>query len=245
MPQSPADGTLSVLVLRALVAGAAFHGIDRERLIAECGVTPAALDPETLMDPDARIPARIATGREIFPSKVELQHQQPADTTAHRPIFGPNIHFRSERDAISFDRATSELPVVGADPALGELVMAHARALYERLPEDTTWTSRVQRLVGGELPRSMLGIDDVATRLSVPKRTLQRRLKEEGTSFEELTDALRRQLAERYLREQRLGVQETAFLLGYSDVSAFHRAFQRWTGVSPTRFRADLGSPGV
>jgi AraC-like DNA-binding protein len=348
MPQSPADGTMSVLVFRALVAGATFHGIERERLASESGIPLDALAPERLLDPDGRVPARLvlelweslprltqnehfglwlaelsraapltaaswlilsspsleagvrqalrfqrllhdhaaselvtddsgamyvhrigngtfraprhaiefgmaqlvflvrrATGKAVVPARVQLQHARPSDLSLHQPIFGQHIEFGAERDTVSFDRATCALPVVTADPSLGELVMAHARELHARLPENPSWTNRVQRLVSAELPRRMLTIDDVATRLSVPKRTLQRRLKEEGTSFEELTDVMRRELAERYLREQRLGVQETAFLLGYSDVSAFHRAFQRWTGVTPSAWRGtsnDLAS---
>lgn len=340
MPQSPADGTMSVLVFRALVAAATFHGIEREKLAGESGIPLDAFDPEQLLDPDGRVPARFvlelwdclprltnndhfglwlaelsrgapltaaswlilssstleagvrqalrfqrllhdhaaselvldesgvtyvhrvgsgtfraprhaiefglaqlvflvrrATGKEVLPARVQLQHARPADLALHQPIFGKNVEFGAECDTLSFDRPTCGLPIVTADPSLGELVMAHARALHARLPENASWTNRVQRLVSAELPRSMPTIDEVATRLSLPKRTLQRRLKEEGTSFEEVTDAMRRELAELYLREQRLGVQETAFLLGYSDVSAFHRAFQRWTGVTPSAWR--------
>lgn len=101
----------------------------------------------------------------------------------------------------------------------------------------TTWAARVLRALGTDLSRNNLGVEQVARQLSVPTRTLQRRLQEEGTSFEAVADRLRQELAERYLCDRRLGIQETAFLLGYSDVSAFHRAFSRWTGMSPARYR--------
>ncbi len=333
MVASPADGTVSVLLLRALLAGASFHGLGP----GELGLS---LEPSALTDPDARVPARVvlelweslpkltgkehfglwlaelvraapltaaswmilssptlregltqavrfqrllhdqasgeiietdrgityvhrvgsgafraprhaiefgfaqivflarrATGREVVPAELRFQHAAPGDLNLHRRLFGLDPSFGAERDEITFDPASCALPVVAADPALGELVMAHARALLERLPEDDSWTARVQRILAAELPRTMLSVDDVASAASVTRRTLQRRLSEEGTSFEEVADGLRRNLAERYLREQRVSVQETAFLLGYSEVSAFHRAFQRWTGVSPARFR--------
>ncbi len=333
MVASPADGTVSVLLLRALLAGASFHGLGP----AELGLS---FDPAVLTDPDARVPARLvlelwetlpkrtgkehfglwlaelvraapltaaswlilssptlreglmqavrfqrllhdqasgelsdtergvtyvhrvgsgafraprhaiefgfaqivllarrATGREVVPVVIGFQHARPAEPSAHRSLFGLEPSFGAERDQITFDHASCALPVLGADPALGELVMAHARALIERLPRDDSWTARVQRILAAELPRTMLSVDDVASAAAVTRRTLQRRLSEEGTSFEEVADGLRRNLAERYLREQRVSVQETAFLLGYSEVSAFHRAFQRWTGLSPARFR--------
>jgi AraC-like DNA-binding protein len=181
---------------------------------------------------------RRATGVDVLPSRVRFQHVAPADLTLHERVFGQRVRFGAERDELAFDRATRELPVTSADPALGELVLSHARTLLERLPSATTWTARVQGVLAKGLPDVSVSIDDAAGALAVARRTLQRRLKDEGTSFEEVADALRRNLAERYLRDQRLGVQETALLLGYSDVSAFQRAFQRWNGVSPSRWRA-------
>jgi AraC-like DNA-binding protein len=82
----------------------------------------------------------------------------------------------------------------------------------------------------------------VSSRLGVPARTLQRRLRSEGTTFAKKTDEVRRQLAERYLADRRTSVAEVAFLLGFSDVSAFHRAFVRWTGQTPSRYRALVAS---
>ncbi|HEX6763871.1 MAG TPA: AraC family transcriptional regulator [Polyangiaceae bacterium] len=343
MVQSPADGTISVLVLRALVSGAAATGLSFAALVESGAKTLATIEPSLLADPDARVSARAAlelwellprltrndgfglwlaelvraapvtaaswlvlssptldeglaeavrfqrllhdrasgelvrseretayihrvgdatfraprhaiefgfaqlvyvvrraTGLEVTPSFVRFQHAEPASLDRHRRVFGTHIVFDAEDDAIGFDRSTLDLPVLTADPALGELVTAHARTLLAELPENTTWTARVQRALGALLPRTTLELDAVAASLSMTRRTLQRRLRDEGTSFEDVVDGLRRNLAERYLGERRLGVQETAFLLGYSDVSAFHRAFVRWTGTTPGQFRDRL-----
>jgi AraC-like DNA-binding protein len=337
---SPLDGTVSALVVRALVHGARLAGIEPPALLEHAGLPAGALDPQKLADPDARLPARLAvrlwevlpaltarphfglwlaekagsgpltvaswfilsspsvaeglsravsfqrllhdrangelasdertttyvhrvgeasfrapsaaiefgfaqfvllvrraTGQAVFPARVTFQHAAPSALDEHRRFFGDALAFNAEHDAISFDRATCALPVLSADPALGELVQAHARKLLDDLPAVTTWEARVARALGADLSRGVLGLEEVARALAVPTRTLQRRLQEEGTSFEDVADDLRRKLAERYLRERRIGIQETAFLLGYSDVSAFHRAFSRWTGMSPARFR--------
>lgn len=337
---SPLDGTISALVVRALVHGARLSGVELPALLEHAGFAAGTLDPEKLGDPDARLPARVAvrlweilpnltarphfglwlaektsdqpltvaswfilsspsvaegltravtfqrllherasgelvhserattyvhrvgdasfrapsaaiefgfaqlvllvrraTGRAVLPARVAFQHAPPAALDEHRRFFGTTIAFNAEEDAISFDRATCDSSVLGADPALGELVHAHARKLLEELPVATSWTARVARAFGADLSRGTPGLEQVAAALAVPTRSLQRRLQEEGTTFEDVADGVRRKLAERYLRERRIGIQETAFLLGYSDVSAFHRAFSRWTGMSPARFR--------
>lgn len=333
---------MSVLVLRALVLGAAARGIDPPTLAARAAIPPILVSPASLADPDGRVPAahvlrvweylpaalgdecfglglaqlaqgaplsvgwwvvwssptlrdglaqairyqrllhdqarselvwtqregiyrhqvgarperaprhaiefgfaqvvhlmRRASGRPLTPAWVEFQHAPPAERSQHQRLFGQEIRFNASGDRIHFDRATCELPSLQADPALGELVAAHARALLARLPKDASVAAQVRRALAGELPNKLLTVETVATRLSLSKRTLQRRLRDEGTSFDEIIDELRRHLSERYLAEQGFSVQETAFLLGFSDVSAFHRAFSRWTGRSPARFRLD------
>ncbi len=87
------------------------------------------------------------------------------------------------------------------------------------------------------LRKGETGLEHVAARLHVSSRTLQRRLSEHGTSYQELLDDVRVRLARAYLKDARLGVAEVAYLLGYSELRAFDRAFRRWTGLSPREFR--------
>ena len=180
---------------------------------------------------------RRATGIDVTPSAVRFQHVKPASLAHHGRVFGENVTFDADSDAITFDRATLELPVRTADSALSEIVAGHARTLLAALPETPTWTCRVQRVAGEGMLCGECDLETVAMSLSLTKRSLQRRLNDEGTTFEEVIDGLRRNLAHRYLRERRLSIRETAFLLGYSDVPTFHRAFVRWTGETPKTFR--------
>ena len=84
-------------------------------------------------------------------------------------------------------------------------------------------------------------VEAVSERLRLSRRTLQRQLNAAGTSFAEELDRARHELSLRYLADERISLQETAFLLGFSEASAFHRAFVRWTGQTPTSFRRKAG----
>ena len=100
------------------------------------------------------------------------------------------------------------------------------------------FTAQVRRVILAELAD---GAEEeaVARALHVSRRTLQRRLADDGTSFRLVLEDLRKELAERYLKDPGNSIVEVAFLLGFSDQSSFHRAFQRWTGASPGRWRRE------
>jgi AraC-like DNA-binding protein len=92
--------------------------------------------------------------------------------------------------------------------------------------------------VAEELSRGVPTVEDVARRMATSERTLRRRLEEGGSSFRELLDDTRERLARNYVRDRRMALSEVAFMLGFSEPSAFHRAFKRWTGTTPAAFRS-------
>jgi AraC-like DNA-binding protein len=112
-----------------------------------------------------------------------------------------------------------------------------AEALGER-PQKRCFKREVEDALEPMLAEGEVGIDRVARALGMSRQTLYRRLKAEGTTFEEVLEAKRRQLAIRYLGMDRISVKAAAYRLGFSEPAAFSRAFKRWTGVSPTDFRA-------
>ncbi len=116
---------------------------------------------------------------------------------------------------------------------LGELV----ESLAQPKPRKRCFKQEVEQALEPLLGAGEVGIDRVARELGMSRQTLYRRLKAEGTTFEELLDAKRRQLAVRYLALDRSSVKAAAYKLGFSDPAAFSRAFKRWTGSSPSRFR--------
>jgi AraC-like DNA-binding protein len=115
--------------------------------------------------------------------------------------------------------------------------------LIQKLPKAEATTDAVRRHLASELDKGQPTLEQIAPRLHMSSRTLRRRLDEEGTSFRQILGEVRRELASRYLMEGRLSVGEIAFLLGFSEPSAFHRAFKQWTGHAPHAYRALQESP--
>jgi AraC-like DNA-binding protein len=117
------------------------------------------------------------------------------------------------------------------------VLKAHAEDLLRRLKATQTTSGIVEHLLVTGLPEGRCDIESVAKRLGVSRQTLYRRLKAESTVFQELLDGVRRDLAARYFRDPELTVNDVALMLGFSESSAFHRAFRRWFGVGPKTYR--------
>ena len=188
---------------------------------------------------------QFSTGVEWAPIEVNFQHHAPPDTSEHRRIFRCPIRFSQPFNEYTFDASLLELPVVEADPFLCEVLEHHAEELLARFPRRGGLADEVRRMLFDALRGGDPGLDPVARRLRISARTLQRKLKEEGTSHQELLEEMRRDLSQRYLREPSMAICEVAYLLGFSEPSAFHRAFRRWTGTTPARFRQRIEESGV
>ena len=135
------------------------------------------------------------------------------------------------------DEAALGLAHPGSDPQLCELLEHHAQQQLRRLPGAEDFSAEVRRVLGATLRRGDARISAVAKELAMSGRSLQRRLNAEGSSFREELDRVRSELAVRLLSEGEADVREVAYLLGFSEPSAFHRAFKRWTGTTPAAYR--------
>ncbi|HUJ57806.1 MAG TPA: AraC family transcriptional regulator [Kofleriaceae bacterium] len=173
---------------------------------------------------------------------VELAHRAPGGTAAYRAWFDAPVTFGAAATQLVFPRAALDAALVSSDPGLLAILTRAADELHRRAPADPGVASQVARALRESL-RDDDGIEPVARRLGLTARSLQRRLKDEGTSFQAVRDATRRELARRYL-DDRLSIAEISFLLGFSEPSAFFRAFKRWTGLTPieARRRATAGA---
>jgi AraC-like DNA-binding protein len=181
--------------------------------------------------------ARQATGTDFAPVEVRFTHPAPADTSEHRRVFRAPVHFRSAVNGLVLDRAMLEAPLVKSDAGLCAVLDRHLVELLERIPRATGLTERVRHQVGKELASGVPDAGAVARALHMSRRTFQRHLRNDRTSYRSLVESLRRELATRYLAEPEIAIAEIAFLLGFSETSAFHRAFKRWTGRTPAAFR--------
>ena len=172
----------------------------------------------------------------IFKS-VHFTHPEPVYRAEYERIFQLPIEFGSDRNAIRLDEAlVSSFRPPPSSPYVTSVLRQHADALLEQL--DTTQSTRgcVESALSPTLPAGNACMDAVARKLGVSRQTLFRKLKAEGVTFEQVLDELRHTLALHYLCTSKLSVNRTAGLVGYSDATAFSRAFKRWTGSSPRVF---------
>jgi AraC-like DNA-binding protein len=177
-------------------------------------------------------------GEPVPPREVWLAHAAPADVREHARVFSCPVHFERPVYALVLDRALLSRPVIDADAALKDLLVKQADAILERLGERVDLVNQVHRAICTEMKGEVPTLSRVARLLGLSTRNLQRQLQQNGTSFNRLLDETCSEIARYQVRQQRLPIGEVAFLLGYSEVSAFHRAFRRWTRMSPAQYRS-------
>jgi len=186
----------------------------------------------------ARI-CRQLTNRQVSAAGVDLIHRRGAGADEFKSFFGSDVAFGTSEDRLSFAGSIKDLPVVGADFYLHEMLTQYCeQALAGRRPRQTSFGQSVENAIAVLLPHGKAGADEIARKLGVSRRTLARRLSSEGLTFADVTKTLKRDLAKRHLADGSLSISEIAWLLGYQDVSAFTNAFKRWTGTSPRASRA-------
>jgi AraC-like DNA-binding protein len=179
--------------------------------------------------------ARAATAG---PLDVWFTHAQPGRLHNYEQVFGPTtLHFGAAWNGFSFAASLLEAPLSGADPKLHAVMRRHAELSIARLPKAENLTERVRALIANKLAGGHPNVLAIARELRMSPRTLGRRLRGEGTTFNQLFEDLRRQLGLRYVGCQDLALSEIAFALGFSQPPAFHRAFKRWTGQTPLEYR--------
>ena len=183
--------------------------------------------------------AQQATRTNVQPIDVAFECPAPESVSEHLRIFGVRPRFGVAVNRLVFDDIALDRPIRTADSALCSLLERHASEMLARIPEPSDLLARVRRSLCDELRGGDPSLEVVAAKMHRSARTLQRELREHGLSFQALLDELRRDLALRYLRDEAMGLDEVAFLLGFNDASAFHRAFVRWTGKTPGRHRRD------
>jgi len=191
---------------------------------------------------DARLAAAVASAREITgsnlaPLEVRFTYERPLDLAEHQRFFRCELEFDRPQAEILFRNEDLERNVVTADETLSGYLERLADDVLRSLENPRSMLDRVQRAIWSQLAAGPPSLPRVAGLLGISPRTLQRRLREAGTSFAALLDGLRHTMAIRLLRDRSLAVYEIAFLLGYSDPSTFFRAFRRWRGASPDEFR--------
>lgn len=182
---------------------------------------------------------RMATASDWHPLEVRFAHPSPRDTREHTRVFCAPLLFSAGENAVVIAKSLLTLPCVGADPVLASLMDRHAGEHMPRTPAvGTMFPERVRDVLDRQLHDGEPRAAATAARLKMSLRTLNRMLASEGLTYRRLLDQLRYDLARDYLRDPHTSIGEVAFRLGFSELSAFSRAYKRWTGHAPNQARA-------
>jgi AraC-like DNA-binding protein len=179
---------------------------------------------------------RRGTGAPISPLRLTLT-RPPAHRKVLEAHFGCRVRFEADRNALVFRTSDLERPFVTHNAELLGMIAPQLDAELGARESRQTLGERVKGTVKRGLAGQRPSIRFVAQRLGLSARTLQRRLTEDGVTFQELVEEARRELARHYLGQSSLELNETAYLLGYKDGNSFFRAFHQWEGTSPGEWR--------
>ena len=180
--------------------------------------------------------SRLVNGK-IVAREIAFRHQAPPSIVEHVRIFGFKPKFGARENRIVFRSVDLEAPVISADPALLKAFEQRADELTTRLDHYGPLSRRALAVLREKMKGVIPPLQEVASELAMSSRTVQRALRLEGTTYQKLVDEAQRDLAVSYLKTSGVSASEVAFLLGFSELSAFSRAFKRWTGSAPARFR--------
>ncbi|MEO0971513.1 MAG: AraC family transcriptional regulator [Pseudomonadota bacterium] len=199
---------------------------------------------------EATLAAVVSLSREVStrpftPSVVSLRHGAPANTAAHRAFFGCAVHVGAELDAITVAKDALDTPNRLGDASVSQFFDGHLRAQLDAQGDDDgapALASQVQSVIARALSEGVPTLTHTARALGLSARTLQRRLAAQDLRYQHLVDRARQHVAEKLLGETDYSLAEIAFLTGFSEQSAFNRAFRRWSGQTPRSYRLS-GSP--
>jgi AraC-like DNA-binding protein len=159
----------------------------------------------------------------------------------HEPFFGAPLAFGAARVELKLRESDLRRTPLRADRMLREFFERYCEELFHRMGHLPANIPCIKGAIAEELRGGVPCLTAVASRLAVGDRTLRRQLQKQGLSFRALVDLTRSEMAREYLEQSLLSISEIAYLLGFSGASAFHRAFRRWTGMAPLRYREQSG----
>lgn len=179
-------------------------------------------------------------GRPIALKRVDFSGAEPARLDKYERLFGCPLYFNQASDLLYFDSACLAWPVVHTEHSLREFLRTapYQLLLMENDPEGRSLSVQVKAMIGHDFSAGFPGFEAISSALSMSAPTLRRRLKREGTTFQQLKDEARCEAAALLLDRPEMSVNEIALQMGFTDPSAFHRSFKKWTGQTPGQFRA-------
>jgi AraC-like DNA-binding protein len=176
-------------------------------------------------------------GRRIPILRTEFSYAEPAHSAEYRLMYCADLRFNRPHTLLAFEASYLDLPVVQNERSAKEFLRTAPESILLKYKNGSSLTARVRRRLRQFLPGLVPDFEHLADEMSMTPATMRRRLHEEGESYQSIKDQLRRDLAISYLSHSKRSVMDIALELGFSERSAFHRAFRKWTGASPGEFR--------
>lgn len=172
------------------------------------------------------------------PSRVCFEYPAPPSQAEYLRVFGDTVCFDQPFTGIVFDRALMDMPALHKDVDVHDALQALAERRLMRITQRTPYALRVRELLMQQTCPLRVDMGTIARLLGLSVRSLRRRLAEEGKPYNEVAEEALALVAQHFLRDQQRSIQETAYEMGFSDTSTFHRAFKRWTGTTPNASRS-------
>jgi AraC-like DNA-binding protein len=179
---------------------------------------------------------RRTTGVDLRP-RVRLPRSRPADPSVFHRVLSDEIAWEAPFFGTEFPVAWLDIPMPPMNPRLASALTEFADGLLATLPASGRFTKKVREHIADELPAGAVSLVRVAERMKLSPRTVRRRLEDERTTFTLELEGVRRELGKSYVEHSKRSITEIAFLLGFSSVSAFDKAFRRWHGAAPSDLR--------
>ena len=179
-------------------------------------------------------------GRRIPIKRAQFSYEEPPHSAEYRLMYSASISFRAPHTAIVFDAAYLALPIIQNERTVKEFLRNAPENILLKYKNGSSLGARIRRRLRQSLPGDLPEFEALAEEMSMTPATLRRRLHEEGTFYQSIKDELRRDLAIGYLSHSKRSAMDIGLELGFSERSAFHRAFKKWTGASPGEFRRRL-----
>lgn len=186
---------------------------------------------------------RWVTGYQGSPRRIDFNYPAPAGLQVYQQFFGCDLRFDRPCYQLALPLSWLRMPLIRPDMTMRAAMLRLAEQQLLALPRGDDLLAGARGVIARRLSEGQVDLSWVADRLSIGTRTLQRALQTNGSSFSGLVDDVRQELAKRYLADSTLTAVDAAFLLGFSEQSAFQRAFKRWTGLTPGEYRRTLPSP--
>jgi AraC-like DNA-binding protein len=179
-------------------------------------------------------------GRRIPILRTEFSYPEPAHSAEYRLMYSADLSFDRPNTLIAFEAGYLDLPVVQNEQSIKEFLRTAPESILVKYKNGSSLTAKIRRRLRQFLPGEVPDFESLANEFNMTAATMRRRLHEEGESYQSIKDQLRRDLAIGYLSHTSRSVMDIALELGFSERSAFHRAFRKWTGASPGEFRRTL-----